>query len=447
MKSEIKIFPYPDGEIQRVHLVQLEDWQQLDFWQLSYAEPAMDCFAGIYRQFLVPKQPWAFGNMIMFRVPDDLEVDCAFVTRKYGVLADKLTAAAVALHSGVRIIGGRPIFKNRWVKNFWHTLEQRNCLEVVSGKLPVTTVIPVGNSVGFMTQTETDAALKMNASFFVMDRFDCATVFDHIGTPLGLRVKNGVVENPPLFRREALLVKDDGSTCVGVPDLCDMKIEINGSCYMHGSNAILYSRPKHARTPCRPGVKLVIVGCRVVAVHTGCSVPIPASGFVLCPEGECTAKPGDRVIYRGMEDIRFGIQVGNSIVKDGVKTEKFLSPFYNIRGLDPVPFPPSLYPLDYMGARAARTALGADAQGKPMLLWAEGAAKIGHIPGKDSCGATLGDMARICSALGMVNGVNMDGGGSAQLLLHNKRSLMISDRNYPDGNERERPVPLAIIAR
>ena len=447
MKSEIRVFPYSNGEIQRVHLVRLEDWQQLDFWRLSYAEPAMDCFVRIYRQFLVPKQPWVFGNMIMFRVPEDVEVDCPFTTKKYGALGDKLTAAAAALENGVKIVGGKPFFKNQWVKDFWNTLKQRNCLEVVSGKLPVTTVIPVSNTAGFMTQEEPDARFKMNASFFIMDRFDCATVYDHIGTPLGLCVKNGVVENPPLFRREALLVKKDGSTCVAVPDVCDMKIEIGGTCYVHGQNATIYSRPERARTPNRTGTKLVIVGCRVAAVHTGGSVPIPASGFVLCPEGECTAKPGDRVIYRGMEDVQFGIQVGNSIVRDGVKTEKFISRFYNIRGLDPVPFPPSLYPLDYMGSRAARTALGADAQGKPMLLWAEGAAKVGHIPGEDSCGATLGDMARICSELGMVNGVNMDGGGSAQLLIGNKRSLMISDRSYPDGKETERPVPLALIVR
>ncbi len=447
MKSEIKIFPYPDGEVQRVHLVRLENWQQLDFWQLSYAEPAMDCFARIYRQFLVPKQPWVFGNMIMFRIPEDLEVDCPFVTKKYGTLADKLTAAAAALESGVKIVGGKPVFKNRWVKDFWNALKQRNCLEVISGKLPVTTVIPVGNTAGFMTQAEPDAALKMNASFFIMDRFDCATVFDHIGTPLGLCVKNGVVENPPLFRREALLVKNDGSTCIGTPDVLDMKIEINGRTYIHGKNAQIYSRPERAKTPYRAGVKLVIIGCRVAAVCTGGRVPIPASGFVLCPEGECKVKPGDRVIYRGMENIQFGIQVGNSIVRDGVKTEEFLSRFYNIRGLDPVPFPPSLYPLDYTGARAARTALGADTQGKPMLLWAEGAAKVGHTPGEDSCGATLEDMARICSELGMVNGVNMDGGGSAQLLIDNKRSLMISDRSFPNGAETERPVPLALVVR
>ena len=80
-----------------------------------------------------------------------------------------------------------------------------------------------------------------------------------------------------------------------------------------------------------------------------------------------------------------------------------------------------------------------------MILWAEGAAKLGHTPGVDSRGATLPDMAEFCSNVGMVNAVNLDGGGSAQILLKNIRSLMISDRRAEDGTESERAVPLGLI--
>jgi hypothetical protein len=175
-------------------------------------------------------------------------------------------------------------------------------------------------------------------------------------------------------------------------------------------------------------------------------VDIPASGFVLCVGADCGAKPGDTVTYRGLEDIRFGLQVGNSIVRDGVPTGQFLSRFYNIRKLEKIPFPPSLYPMDFENARAARMALGADAQGRPLLLWAEGANKLGHVPGQDSCGASLADMARVCCALGMTEAVNLDGGGSAQILLHNRREMHISDRQA-DGSDAERPVPLGLIVR
>lgn len=446
MRSEIKTYSYPNGEIQRVQLVQFDDWSKLDFLHMSYTDGALECFYDIYRKFLVPSCPWIFGNMVMFHIPEGMEVPFPFETKKYGTVADKLTASTATLEQGVKIRGGKPVFKNEQVKQFWHTLEERNCLRLVQGKLPITTFIPIGDAPGYLAETEVDAALKVNASFFIMDRFDCATIYDHVGTPLGLCVKNGVVTNPPLFRREALLVRKDGVS-IETPDIREMDIEIDGKYFTHGQNTRIYTRPERARTPRRTGKKLVIIGDRVVAVCTGGSVPIPASGFVMTVEDACAVSPGDRVTYHGMEDVLFGIQVGNSIVKKGVKTEKFLSRFYNIRHLEPVPFPPSLYPMDFQNARAARIALGADRKGKPMLLWAEGAGKLGYQPGIDSCGASLSDMAEICADLGMENAVNLDGGGSAQILLGNRRSLKISDRKAPDNAEAERPIPVALLIR
>ena len=443
MYSEIKTFSYPNGEIQRVQLVRPENWSQLNFLQLAYCEGALDCFAKIYEQYLVPACPWLFGNLVMFYMPGDMETEGLHATKKYGLVADRLTAAAAVLEEGVKIVGGKPVFRNDRAKDLWQILENRNCVRLIRGKLPVTTIIPVGDAPGFLSQTEQNAALKVNSSFFIMDRFDCATAYDHIGTHLGLCVKNGVVENPPLFGREALLVKKDGSVTVTPLQLQDLQLEIAGQTYAAGKNAVLFSRPQRAGTPRGKGKELVIIGRRVAAVRD-CGGPIPASGFVLRPRGECNAVPGDLVTYRGMEDVIFGIQVGNSIVIDGKKTEGFRSRFYNIRHLEPVPFPPSLYPMNFKNARAARIALGADADGKPMLLWAEGAGKLRYIPGTDSCGASLSEMAEICTALGMVNAVNLDGGGSAQILLNNKRNLLISDRNA-DHTEAERPVPVALM--
>lgn len=446
MQSEIRTFSYPNGDIQRVQIVRWEDWRQLAFLQPEPSEDALDCFAGIYRKFLVPACPWLFGNMVMFRLPEGMEVPFSMDTEKYGRVSDRLTAAAAALQKGLRFRGRAPVFRDPVTEGFYRTLQEKGCLKVVSGKLPVTTIIPVENVSGFLTETAQDAAMKVNASFFIMDRFDCATVYDHIGTHLGLCVKDGVVTNPPLYRREALLVKRDGSVCVTMPDLREMTIQIHGADYVHGKNARIHTRPDRAWV-CGKGKKLVIVGCRVAAVAEEGPLPIPASGFVLCPEGDCPAQPGDRVTYLGMEDVTFGIQVGNSILRNGERTEGFLSRFYNIRHLEPVPYPPSLYPMDFKGGRAARIALGADREGKPMLLWAEGAAKLGHIPGKGSCGASLEELGKICSEVGMWNAVNLDGGGSAQILLDNRRSLKVSDRREHDHTEAERPVPLGLAIR
>ena len=72
--------------------------------------------------------------------------------------------------------------------------------------------------------------------------------------------------------------------------------------------------------------------------------------------------------------------------------------------------------------------------------------KIGYVPGKHSRGASLSDMAGICLDCGMVNAVNLDGGGSAQILLGKRRLLEISDRKA-DGSQSERPVPNALIVK
>ena len=446
MQSEIKTYTYPDGCIQRIQLVRWDSWAELDFLEMSYSGDALTCFSNIYRNFLVPAAPWMFGHMIMFHIPEDLHVPFPFETGKYGAVADRLTAAAAALQNGVRIVNGKPVFSDEQVKQFYQALEARNSLRIISGKLPTTTVIPLGDCPGYLTETEADARLKVNANFFIMDRFDCATIYDQVGTPFGLCVKDGVVSRPPLYQREALLVRENGTVDIRSMDVRELEIQINGEHFFHGKNAVVYTRPKGLRTPGGKGKKLVIVGNRVAAVVTG-SAAIPASGFVLCPRGECSAKAGDAVVYHGLEDVVFGIQVGNSIVKNGIKTEKFLSKFYNIRHLEPVAYPPSLYPMDFAHARAARIALGADEEGKPMLLWAEGAAKFGYEKGKGSCGASLAEMAEICADVGMVNAVNLDGGGSAQILLNNQRALEISDRNREDHSEAERPVPLGLIVR
>lgn len=442
MESTVKTYTYPDGTMQRVQLVRPDSWEQLQFLNLRRSEGALDCFAAILRQYLIPACPWIFGNLVLFQIPRGLKIPFSRQT-KYGAVADDLTAAAAALKQNVSIANGRPRFRCEEAKRFWEALEQQGCIRLVKGKLPTTQFIPVGDAPGFLTAAEPGAALKVNASFFIMDPIDCATVYDHVGTCLGLMVKNGTVLNPPLYSREALLVRKNGTVSIEEPDIRRTDIVIGGTVYRHGKNAILYTRPERLRTPGGTGKKLIIIGCRVAAVVERGSAAIPASGFVLCPEGECAAKPGDAVSYPGMEDVVFGIQVGNSIVRDGVKTDRFRSRFYNIRHLEPVPFPPSLYPMNFKAGRAARIALGADKNGKPMLLWAEGAPKLGYLPGTHSRGASLADMADICADLGMVNAVNLDGGGSAQLLLGDRRTLEISDRN-PDCSQSERPVPNAL---
>lgn len=467
MTSEVKLYPRENGEIQRVQVVRLDDWSQLDFLWLKQENKeqqvsALACFRDIYANYLVPAFPWIFPQMVMFALPEDEEmydvlVDCAragmkvdehvyYESEKYGKITAPLTIATILLQEGLKLKKGKPVFIKPEAERLYHELEKRGCVHIVCGKFPQTKVIPVGRTSGYMSQVEKTAKLKANAHFFIMDPFDCATVYDQVGTPFGLCVKDGVVESPPLFHREALLIEQEGASYISQKDISELVIEINGKSYLPGKNAMLYTRPKFSKTPDDNRVKIVIIGRQVVAVKGSGSVPVPAAGFVLSIKGGQII-PGDEVTYHGLKDVQFGIQVGNSILRKGVKTEKFISKFYNIYHLERVPYPPCLFPMDFEKARAARMAIGADQEGKPVLFWAEGKGKLGYVAGEDSTGASLTEMAEIAEDLALRNAVNLDGGGSAQMLVDGMRALHISDRNKEDNSDAERLVPLGLVVR
>ena len=82
-----------------------------------------------------------------------------------------------------------------------------------------------------------------------------------------------------------------------------------------------------------------------------------------------------------------------------------------------------------------------------MIIWIEGAGKFGYEKYVDSCGASLNESELICERLGVQNAVHLDGGGSAQILYHDKRYLKLSDRNSRNYKEKERGVPLAIYIK
>jgi len=452
--SEIKTVNRPDGEICRLQLVRLQDWESLDFLRPQPAEDALAGLLRIYRQFLVPAAPWIFGQMALFRLPEEegmrqlSKLPVFSGAESLSAPQERLFAAVAVLRQGMQLRRGKPHFLTEEAKSLWTHLSSSGCADTVCGRLPFTKILPVSGQMGFLSACEKDASLKVNASFFIMDPFDCAAPFDSIGTPFGLCVKDGRVLSPPLYEREALLVKKNGAVSVRTVSLNGLTIRLCGRVFEPAKNAEVLTRLSCKKTRKGSVPELVITGNRVRAVSLTGGLSVPASGFVLRSPGlyGLPVSPGDPVTYHGLEDILFGIQVGSSLLKDGARSKGFLSPFYNIRRPWKPAFPPSLYPLDYEKARAARIALGADREGRPMLLWAEGAPKIGHQKGKTSCGASLSEMEEYCLAAGMRHAVNLDGGGSAQILIDNQRQLAVSDR-LPDGSELERPVPLGLIFR
>ena len=438
MQSEIKTYKYSDGEIQRTQIVHLDSWDGFSFVKPEYSQRAFEQFCYIYENFIIASFPMIFGQMLLFTLPEDKEINIPNTDHEYEEISDRFVLASMALNKGVKIINHQPVFSDAETERFYHELEDNKCLKVISGKRKYTKIIPVSHECGFLSEAGKEK-VKVNTSFFIMDFVDIATVFDSIGTPVGLMLKDGKIIDPPLFDRETLLVDKNNNVTIKKIRLDDLRFEINGK----ECSGYIYSRPDYRKTPKCDKDNLVIIGNKVKAIKHNGNCPVPASGFVLRIDKGHDIKAEDTVVYKGLEQYRFALQVGNSAIIDGVPIEEFISPFYNLYKLG-TSYPPGLYPHNYKKDRAARVLLGSDKDNRPVLVWAEGAGKFGHIKGKESCGASLLEMAQIAKDIGLMNAINLDGGGSAEILIDDLRQLRLTDRNKENDRELERAIPAGL---
>ncbi|MBQ6559846.1 MAG: phosphodiester glycosidase family protein [Erysipelotrichaceae bacterium] len=441
MNSEIHHLTLSDSSHLKVQSVHLDRFDDLRFLKPVSDPQAFHKLCDLYRDYIIPKYPLVFGTLIHFYAPEDLDIPFSCYDERYGMIYDKTVLCNVLFHKHIHLHHNKLSFDDNETESLFHSLQERNCLRISKGKLPTLSILPVSSSLGFLSETEKEAKLKVNASFFLMDLFDLGSIYDQLGTPFGLCVKDGTILQPPLFDREVLLMKNDHISITNIY-LNQLDIYIDGVSYRDGRNASFLSRPKQKRSP-SGGYDIIVINDRVIACKEGGNCEIPSSGFVIHLNGKISIRE-PFVTYQGLEDVSFALQVGNSVIKDGKMTETFLSPFYKILEFWKTSYPPSMYPHNYHADRAPRIVLGADQGNKPMLLWFEGAAKFGHDPLKDSVGASLSEAAEISKELGMQNGTHLDGGGSAQILLDNQRELTISDRKKKDLKENERAIPMAL---
>ncbi|MBP5183501.1 MAG: phosphodiester glycosidase family protein [Lachnospiraceae bacterium] len=472
MDSFVKTYEYDNGEIQRVHTVILEKGLGFRFFKPRHNPLAFERICTLYRTFTVPRLPIIFGRMMHFCLPEGIEVPekvlefCRAFENRYGVLADDLNKVTVAFREALRIRRDGSVFERKSagaggaVLEFYEYLKSRGFAKVVCGKLPYNKFLPVSNDFGLLSESEKDAEIRANSTFFVMDSFDVASAYDCIGTPIGLTVEEGTVLTPPLFGREAFAVRKNGNVAIEKITLDDLCVSVGGFKFKNGSEGVsFFERPGRAKTPAASRescAELVIVGRKVRAVKRGGNTVIPASGFVirldmrqkrfvdLLDDEKFFGFVDAPVAYEGLEDVRFAVAAGNPAVIEGEKVLNFRAKFYNIKKLWTVKYPPTLFPVDFERARAPRMVIGALKDGRLSLVWAEGKSKFNYEPGVESCGASLKEMADICEDIGLYNAVHLDGGGSAQLLLNGSRKLKISDRNKADKSEAERAVPLGI---
>ena len=443
IQSEIRTFKHEDGTFVKAQKVTWDSWKDLQFYHPSYNKAGFDRLAALYRDYTVPKYRKVFGQVILYTLPEGWKLPYLSSWTPKGEIYDSLTRLTVLFEENIRIRKGELTFKTPEAEKVYRDLEKQGCLVCVKGDRQRIDLLPVGKTEGFLSEALEKAKMVCDAGFFTMDRFDLRTAYDFSGVPVGLCVKDGKILHPPLFGREVLLKEKGKPVRIGKARLEDLTVKIDGRVFRHGENSEFCTRPEKKKTP-KGGVDLVIVNNRMVSKIQGGESGIPSGGFTV----HLPYDPGEfasyDVTYEGLENVEFAIQAGNSAVINGKEITEFRSPFYDYKKPWKTAYPPVFYLLDYEKDRAPRMILGSDAKDRPVLVWIEGEGKFHDQDAKESAGASLRESARIAKACGIVNGVHLDGGGSAEILLKGKRELRLSDRDPDTYEETERAIPLGL---
>lgn len=444
MRSRIETVHHAHGELQRFQVIEGFDWESVDFVFPGFDKRAITEIARLYQTNIIPKNPSVVAALVFFHVSDDM-LSPFPKTGPDGIIFSPDVAASIYLNHQVEELRirweGKLIVDDEACSAFLSSLEQAGLSAIVQGTGTVIRFIPVHEKMGFLSAVQGPSCI-VNSHFFLMDPTDLDSPYCILGTPYGLALKEGKVMQAPLNHRPVLLVDQQGKTCITHIELTTLKVELDGKVYTHGENAVFHFRPEERQTPLHQGVDVVITENRVVAVKAGGLTRIPMAGFILSL-GEPTEVKNTLVTYHGLERYRFGIQVGPSMMESSAMVDRLNCPFFDMKK-DPVPFPSTVYPLPFETARAARIALGSNGEGEPVLIWAEGAGKLVFDPKNDSTGCSLLEMAQFCKQEGFSDIVNLDGGGSAQILFDGTKHLKIADRYRETNKEAERPVPAGL---
>ena len=241
------------------------------------------------------------------------------------------------------------------------------------------------------------------------------------GVPLGMLVINGEWLRAPLPRRPVLAIMRDGRCEIArVQWLGRVHFSGLGSLPLLGLNqnhwetdsVVAYTHRWGAKVPALPKSTRLIVSSRgrvIFRETSGRAVPVPAGGMVLSGVGRraaslCKVPIGCRVTLRF--DIRprwpnllHAVGGGPLLIAAGKvvldpKSEGFRS--------------------DVASGRHARTAVGVRPDGQVILVAAEGR------PNGRGPGLTLWELAKLMLKLGAATAMNLDGGSSTTLVVHDR---------------------------
>ncbi len=253
--------------------------------------------------------------------------------------------------------------------------------------------------------------------------------------PVGLLLSNGIVYNPPVFRRSSLLIGSRGS--IALKPLGPRGLEIMiGNKVLKVSDA--WNRAQGFFGPRHPSIS--VAANLITSVGSGLKIPL--NGFVLPLPDTSGLKLGDPVQYKPprmneTEHAVEGIAGGPMIVSQG-------RPVLNMREEDFWGItPPVTFSQDETGDQnlLARLAVGLDSENH--LLFAT-------VDGRNfefAMGMTLGELANLMITCGCHTAINLDGGSSKRMLINGEVVDLPSTELVSEGDagQRVRPVYTAIL--
>ena len=240
-----------------------------------------------------------------------------------------------------------------------------------------------------------------------------AQYFKGDGTPLGLSIVNGKLLTGPLFSRTAFGVTEDEEYKIGEVSLSG-RVSISGNTLpltninqpiMSSKGAYIYNNLWGRYTPETSSeyYHVVVKRGRIKEIATG-RVRIPAKSYAvvfnkkqLKKNLECKA----RVRYKYTltpdiwNDMEYAVAAGPVLVRNG---KKFIQ---NQR-----------FQNDIFKGKAPRTAIGFSKDNRLIILTVDGRQK------GVSEGATLSELADLMLSFGAYHAMNLDGGGSTQMVVN-----------------------------
>ncbi len=248
------------------------------------------------------------------------------------------------------------------------------------------------------------------------------------GRPSGVLIRDGIVDSPPYGDRSSVGVAPEGALDVrrveffGTWRGLGQRRTLNDLNQAPGPNDFSLFTPSYgATTPAQSGTTEVVIAPfppatpntdlygPVVQVAGAGGTPIPRDGAVLVARGTAAARLAEEAPVGTEVTLRLIFRPEWTGITDAVGGGPVL-----VRNGGPVFRANEAFTSSQLAPRAPRTAVGQFADGRILLVVADG-----HRPGY-SVGMTNFELAQTLVRLGAVTGTAMDGGGSSTLAFDGK---------------------------